>query len=203
MIDEALDESTVDPDPIRQFARWYAQGLAQGTLDANAMTLATASADGAPSARMVLLKCFEARGFVFFTSYESRKGMELEENPRAALILYWNTLHRQIRIEGTVARLDEAESDAYFATRPRGSQIAARASHQSAVLPDRQTLQQSVDDTEATCRDAQISRPEYWGGYRLSPSALEFWQGRRDRLHDRILYRRLDESPWLLERLSP
>jgi pyridoxamine 5'-phosphate oxidase len=198
-----LDEAAVDPDPIRQFAAWYEEGSALDTVDPNAMALATATADGAPSARMVLLKSFDKRGFVFFTSYESRKGRELEGNPRAALIMYWNTLRRQIRIEGTVERVDDAEVDAYFATRPRGSQIAARASHQSTVIPDRRALEAGVERIAAEFQAADVPRPAFWGGYRVVPRSIEFWQGRPDRLHDRIRYRCTSDGTWLIERLSP
>jgi pyridoxamine 5'-phosphate oxidase len=203
MSEEILDASTADSDPIRQFSRWYARSMALDTVDPNAMTLATAAADGAPSARMVLLKSFDERGFVFFSSHESRKGRELAQNPLAALIFYWNTLRRQIRIEGTVEQLDAADVDAYFATRPRGSQIAAHASHQSAVVPDRQSLQRRFEQIAAEYDDEDIPRPEFWGGYRVVPAEIEFWEGRPDRLHDRLRYRRAGDGSWLMERLSP
>jgi pyridoxamine 5'-phosphate oxidase len=201
--EETLDESTVDPDPIRQFAGWYQAGMALDTVDPDAMTLATCTAHGVPSARMVLLKGFDRRGFVFYTNLESRKGLELAENPRAALVLYWNTLRRQIRIEGTVERVSDGEADDYFTSRPRGSQIASRASRQSSVLANRGELEASVEREAAASNGREIPRPAFWGGNRVRPSIIEFWQGRRDRLHDRIRYRLADDGRWLIERLSP
>jgi pyridoxamine 5'-phosphate oxidase len=197
-----LLESGVDPDPLEQFRRWYADAEGSGIRAPHAMTLASATPDGAPSARMVLLKGFDERGFVFFTGYVSRKSGELDENPRAALLFYWDPLGRQIRIEGAVERVTREESDAYFATRPRGAQLAAAASRQSAVLSDREELDARVDELEREHAGTGVPRPEHWGGYRLVPRTYEFWQHREDRLHDRLHYRRADGG-WVLERLSP
>src|SRR5438093_12186758 len=197
-----LLESGVDSNPLEQFRRWYADAEAAAIRAPQAMTLASATPDGAPSARMVLLKGFDDRGFVFFTGYVSRKAAELDENPRAALLFYWEPLGRQVRIEGPVERISAAESDAYFATRPRGAQLAAAASRQSAVLSGREELDARVTELESKHDGAQVARPEHWGGYRLLPSTFEFWQHREDRLHDRLCYRR-DEGGWVVERLSP
>jgi pyridoxamine 5'-phosphate oxidase len=177
--------------------------MALDTVDPDAMTLATCTAEGVPSARMVLLKGFDQQGFVFYTNLESRKGLELAENPRAALVLYWNTLRRQIRIEGTVERVSDGEADDYFTSRPRGSQIASRASRQSSVLANRGELETSVEREAVAYDGREIPRPTFWGGYRVRPSIIEFWQGRRDRLHDRIRYSRAGDGRWLIERLSP
>jgi len=166
------------------------------------MTLATATPRGKPSARMVLLKGFGPRGFVFFTSYRSRKGRELEANPRAALVIYWHPLHRQVRIEGRVRRLGSAESDTYFASRPRGSQLGAAVSPQSRVIPDRASLDRALRSLEGRLRGAPVPRPSDWGGYRLVPDRIEFWEQRENRLHDRIRYRR-SRGAWIGERLAP
>jgi len=191
-------------DPLAHFADWYEPALhSEVTPDRNAMTLATATREGRPSARMVLLKSYDARGFVFFTNYESRKGQELAENPFAALVLYWPELRRQIRIEGRVERVSPAESDAYFASRPRGSQIAARASRQSAPIAGRPALEGAVETVSAEFQDHAVPRPEYWGGFRAVPERIEFWEGRRDRLHDRLLYTRLPDGSWSVQQLSP
>jgi pyridoxamine 5'-phosphate oxidase len=167
------------------------------------MTLATAAHDGKPSARMVLLKGFDQNGFVFYTNYESRKGHELDENPRAALVFYWPELERQIRIEGRVEKLAQDESDAYFASRPLGSRLGAWASRQSEVISGRQVIESRLQELETEYKDRAIPRPPHWGGYRVRPEAIEFWQGRPSRLHDRLRYRKLEDGRWVIERLSP
>lgn len=200
----ALSERDVDPDPIRQFERWLAEARAAASSDQTAMTLATAAPDGDPLARMVLLKGVDDRGFVFYTDYRSHKGLELERNPRAALVFYWAELERQVRVQGTVSRVSPVESAAYFATRPLASRISALTSHQSAVIADRDVL-----DARAAALARQYSDdsppppPSYWGGYRVAPRTIEFWQGRPNRLHDRLLYTRESGEHWRIERLSP
>ena len=197
-----LDERDLDPDPFVQFVAWFDGARVAGVHEPEAMTLATASSTGAPSARMVLLRGWGANGFVFFSNYESRKAGELDANPRAALVLHWALIGRQIRIEGTVARTTAAESDAYFATRARGSQISAWASAQSRPIPDRAALEQEVADLTQRFGDAPVPRPPNWGGYRLMPSSFEFWQHADNRLHDRFLYTQ-DGHGWRMERLAP
>jgi pyridoxamine 5'-phosphate oxidase len=198
----ALDVTDVDRDPIAQFERWFAQATAADVPEPNAMTLATCGADGRPSARIVLLKSVDRRGFVFYTDYRSRKAADLTVNPRAALVFLWKEIERQVRIEGDVTTIASDESEAYFRTRPLGSRFSAWASRQSAVIPDRDALDRSVDLVRARFPDGDVPLPEHWGGYRLAPSMLELWQGRPDRMHDRIRYRR-DGETWVVERLSP
>jgi len=198
----ALRENEVDADPFVQFDGWFHAALEAKLPESNAMTLATATPDGRPSARMVLLKGYDTRGFVFYTNYESRKGHELAANPRAALILFWPQLHRQIRIEGRVERVTEVESDAYFGSRARSSQIAARASRQSQVLAGRAELDRRVEQLAAAYPEGDVPRPRYWGGFRVRPEVFEFWQGRPSRLHDRLVYR-LSGDEWRIDRLSP
>ena len=197
-----LRRADLDPDPLVQFRRWYAEAGAAGVRAPEAMALATSTSDGAPSLRMVLLKGADERGFAFYTGYVSRKASELDSNPRAALLFYWDPLGRQVRIEGTVERVAENESDAYFATRPRGAQLAATASKQSSVLANRDEIDSRVAELDHDYTAREVPRPEHWGGYRLVPDIYEFWQHREDRLHDRLRYRRADGS-WAIERLSP
>ncbi|MHB1422225.1 MAG: pyridoxamine 5'-phosphate oxidase [Gemmataceae bacterium] len=198
-----LSEADVDADPIRQFEKWFEQARAANLTEPNAMTLATAAADGQPSARVVLLKAFDASGFAFFTNYDSRKGRELAANPRAALLFFWAELQRQVRIEGTVERVSEAESDAYFRSRPLGSRLGAWASPQSEVIPSRDVLEERVREQMRRFPDGEVPRPPHWGGYCVRPLTIEFWQGRPDRLHDRLRYQRVQPDGWRLERLSP
>jgi pyridoxamine 5'-phosphate oxidase len=199
---EALAEADVDPDPVVQFGRWFEQAEEAGLLEPTAMTLATATPDGRPSARMVLLRGFDERGFCFYTNYESRKGVELAANPRAALVFWWGELERQVRIEGPVAPTSRAESEAYFHSRPPGSQLSAAASPQSRVIQDRAVLERRVADLAAGSADGQVPLPDFWGGYRLTHEVVEFWQGRPNRLHDRLRYRRAGDA-WKIERLAP
>lgn len=198
----SLDEAHADPDPIRQFEKWFADAIAAEALEPNAMTLATATRDGVPSARIVLLKEVDARGFVFFTDYRSRKGAELTENPLAALTFLWKEIERQVRITGSISRVTTAESDAYFRSRPVGSRLGAWASHQSSVLESRAVLEGQLHDVTERFADGDVPLPPHWGGFRLAPDEIEFWQGRPDRLHDRLLYRRA-ETGWTISRLSP
>jgi pyridoxamine 5'-phosphate oxidase len=199
---ERLDEGAVASDPIAQFRAWFEEAAKAQLPMFNAMTLATATAGGRPSARIVLLKSFDAHGFVFYTHYESRKGTEIAENPRAALLAYWIELEREIRIEGSVQKTSAQESDEYFATRPSGSRIAAAASVQSSIVSDRQALEAAYARTLE--RDGEAPpRPSGWGGYRVIPETIEFWQGRANRLHDRLLYRKTSGAGWDIVRLAP
>lgn len=198
-----LHEAELAADPIEQFRRWLALAAEADPHDYTSMTLATADREGRPSARIVLLKGCDPRGFVFFSNYESRKGREMEENPSAALLFYWAAFERQVRIEGRVEKVSREESEAYYRTRPRGSRIGAWASQQSAVIGGREELEEKVRALEERFPTEDIPLPELWGGYRVVPDQIEFWQGRPDRLHDRLRYRRLPDGSWTVERLSP
>ena len=197
-----LDEADVSPNPFEQFSIWMEQALAANVLDVEAMALATVSADGAPSARVVLLRGYDVRGFSFYTNYESIKGIELAANPKCALVFHWREIERQVRIQGVAKPVSEDESEKYFATRPRGSQLGAWASKQSAVLNGRHELEQRWQALEAEHLGREIPRPLFWGGYRVEPEMMEFWQGRRSRLHDRLRYSKTNEG-WKIERLAP
>ncbi len=198
-----LDESTADRDPLLLFQRWFAEARNAGLILPEAMTLCTATKDGRPSGRLVLLKQADQQGFVFYTNYGSQKAQELESNPQASLVFFWAQLERQVRVEGLVARVSAAESDEYFQTRPRDSQIGALASPQSEVIAGRNELQQRFDELAAQLGDGRIDRPEHWGGYRVRPKRIEFWKGRPGRLHDRLLYERQAGGSWTIKRLAP
>lgn len=197
-----LDPSDCDPDPIREVAKWMQQAVAAAMPTPNAMTLATVDERGRPAARIVLLKEIEPRGFTFFTNYQSRKGTDLVTHPYAALVLFWEPLHRQIRIEGAVEKVSPEESDAYFATRPRGSQLGAIASPQSQPLESRAALAAAVEALDRQLGQSEPSRPAHWGGYRVVPDTVELWQGQPSRLHDRVRYR-LEGGVWVRDRLAP
>ena len=198
-----LAEKDLARDPFRQFEKWFQEAEAAKLAEPNAMTLATASPDGRPSARTVLLKGLDGRGFVFYSNYESRKGRELALNARVALVFPWIALERQVLIEGTVTKVAREESAAYFHSRPRASQLGAWVAQQSSVIPGRATLEEAMKALEKKHAGAEIPLPPNWGGYRVAPETIEFWQGRRSRLHDRLRYRRDQEGGWLIERLSP
>ena len=200
---ETLDEKRVSRDPIKQFQLWFDDALAAKLPLAEAMTLATATPEGRPSARVVLLKQVDDEGFVFFTNYQSAKAAELETNPYAALVFYWIPLDRQVRVEGKVERTSAEESQEYFQTRPRESQIGAWASPQSSVIAGREVLEQRAQELEDYYRDRRIECPGHWGGYRLRPDKIEFWKSRPGRLHDRILYELMSDGTWAIKRLAP
>ncbi|MCW9705980.1 pyridoxamine 5'-phosphate oxidase [Fodinibius salsisoli] len=199
---EELLESVVRDDPIKQFAEWFEQALSSDLLDANAMSLSTATEEGIPSSRIVLLKGIDKQGFRFYTNYESRKGRELQENPHAALCFYWAPLERQVRIEGRVEKLSQEESEVYFHQRPRLSQLGAWASKQSAEVASRSELEKQFRAVKERFEDKEIPLPDFWGGFRLKPQRIEFWQGRTGRLHDRICYEKKGDD-WNIFRLSP
>ncbi len=200
---EPLRESDVDPDPIVQFRAWFEAAGEAGVRLPEAAALATADAEKSPSVRMVLVKQADAAGFVFFTNYESRKGRDLIDNPRAALLFYWDPLGRQVRLEGPVARLNAEQSAAYIRTRPRASQVSALASPQSQVVDSREFLETTVAELTARYQDEELPMPSSWGGFRLAPERIEFWQHREDRLHDRLLYTRAGDGAWSIARLAP
>lgn len=200
---EQLLETEIHSNPLIQFQKWFDEAVAAQVYQAEAMALTTATPEGKSAARMVLLKGVDDHSFLFYTNYESRKGQALAINPWASLLFWWNILHRQVRIEGTVSQLTAVESDAYFATRPRGSQLSVWASHQSEVVNGRESLENAFRRAEIRFAGEDVPRPSYWGGYRLMPVSLEFWQGRRDRLHDRLRYNSLGNGRWQVERLAP
>jgi pyridoxamine 5'-phosphate oxidase len=198
----SLNENNIAPTPVEQFTSWWNEAVASEITEVNAMTLATATSDGKPSARIVLLKDYNERGFVFFTNYNSNKGSQLEENSYAALVFFWKEIERQVRIEGIVEKTGAAENDAYFFSRPEGSRIGAWASPQSSVINNRKILEENVVRFKEEFKNS-IPRPPHWGGYRVMPFKIEFWQGRSNRLHDRILYTKTPNGSWKVERLAP
>lgn len=201
--DQPLEEQAMDADPIVQFRRWFQEAVEAEHVEPNAMTLATSTTEGLPSARMVLLKGVDAQGFIFYTNYHSRKGQELTANPRAALVFYWGRLARQVRVEGTVERVKETRADAYFATRPRDNQIATWASPQSQAVANREILEKRQAEYAAKFEGEDVPRPPHWGGFRVRPLRIEFWQGRPGRLHDRLRYVLQPNGKWIIERLAP
>lgn len=200
---QSLLETDVAADPFEQFNKWWDEAIKSELDEVNAMTLATASATGMPSARIVLLKSVSADGFVFFTNYNSHKGKEIEENPFACLVFFWKELERQVRISGTIEKTSEAESDEYFHSRPVGSRIGAWASPQSSIIPSRETIEKNMLKYETEFAGEEINRPPHWGGYIVKPTVIEFWQGRPSRLHDRIQYSKQEKGGWKIERLAP
>lgn len=199
---QSLEEDQVSADPLIQFKKWWDEVLESQVVEANAMTLATATKMGKPSARIVLLKGLSESGFIFFTNYESHKGIEMAENPQASLVFFWKEMERQVRVEGQVEKVGASESDEYFKSRPEGSKIGAWASPQSKVIPSRDVLEKNVMDTSEKFAGKEIERPDHWGGYILKPKLIEFWQGRPSRLHDRIQYTSVTGG-WKIERLAP
>ena len=199
----SLSETDVSPNAITQFENWWSEAVASEISEPNAMTIATASADGVPSARIVLLKGFDERGFVFFTNYNSYKGEQIAENPRACLVFFWKELERQVRIMGVVEKLSAQESDEYFDSRPEGSRISGMISPQSSVIENREWLEEKVNAAAQQLTGKHIPRPDHWGGYRIKPAIIEFWQGRSNRLHDRLQYSLTENGAWKIERLAP
>jgi len=197
-----LSETDVNPDPVKQFDSWLQVAIDAELPEPHAMTLATSTVEGRPSARIVLLRGYDERGFLFFTNYRSRKGRELLNNPHASLVLFWSPLERQVRIDGTVEKVSAAESDTYFQSRPIKSRLGAIASDQSEVIADREVLEDRLREATEKYDQDNVPRPEHWGGFRIMPTAIEFWQGRRSRLHDRLLYTKT-ENDWQISRLSP
>lgn len=200
---QALLENDLEKNPFTQFSRWFQEAQAAQPQLPEAMTVSTCGSNGIVSSRVCLLKDFDEHGFVFYTNYNSRKGEQISENPRIALCFHWPSLERQVRIEGVAVKTTSEEADAYFATRPRGSQLGAWASNQSAVIPGRGDLEHRMREMEANHKDRAVPRPPHWGGYRVIPLEFEFWQGRMDRLHDRFAYRLREPKDWIIERLSP
>ena len=199
-----LTETDVESNPIQQFKLWFEQAIAADIIEPNAMTLATATPDGKPTARIVLLKGFDEKGFVFYTNYQSLKGQQAIANPYVALVFFWDCLQRQVRIEGKITKVSPKESDSYFYSRPLGSQIGAWTSDQSQVIPNREFLQSKQQEIEEKYQNREkITRPDHWGGFRVIPEVIEFWQGRPNRLHDRLIYRLQPDNSWIIERLSP
>nr|WP_294900649.1 pyridoxamine 5'-phosphate oxidase [uncultured Pedobacter sp.] len=199
----SLNEEDVDQNPYQQFEKWFQEALNAKVVEPNAMTLATSQANGIPSARIVLLKEFTEEGFVFYTNYKSKKGQEIAQSPYAALVFFWADLERQVRIEGVVERVSDDESTAYFKSRPRGSQLGALSSPQSEIIPNRKFLEEKLEGLTKKYEEKEIEKPDHWGGYRVIPNRIEFWQGRSNRLHDRILYIQDKSQSWKFERLAP
>lgn len=198
-----LTEKEVSQDPIKQFEKWFNDAIKAGIHEPNAMTLATATNDGRPSARILLLKGFTQEGFIFYTNYLSRKGREMAKNPLASIVFFWGEMERQVRIEGTIEKVSKEESEAYFHSRPKLSQIGALASPQSQEIADRTVIESKMQQLEAQYTDSEVPKPSHWGGYILKPQLVEFWQGRQSRLHDRIVYKKADKKNWKIVRLAP